>query len=403
MNLAIKKLSVISGLCLVWLVPTTARALSIGAVYDTSITNHPQASTIIATIDAAIARYPSRISDPVTVTITFQRVYTGLAASSSISRRVTYSSYLAALRAHANSSDDAIALGHLPDGPANPVTGTDSVFIKYPLARALGLATGPQQIDFAVLPGEPNDQRTQMTESEVLRRRQLDTQALLAQSVSPQAASDGIVSLNLSSMNLTQSPPPAGKFSLLSAACHEIDEVLASASVLNNLSNGAPAPTGHVQGEDLFRYDKFGNRSLTTSGTDSSYFSLDGVTRLVRFNQTQGGDFSDWWSPSPGAVPARVQDAFGTPGVEPAMNVEWQMLDVLGYSNGPAGVWVDFAWGGAQTGAFATPYSTLAQAISAVPVGGTIFIKGYRSSGERPTITKAMTLATVGGPATIAP
>ena len=65
-------------------------------------------------------------------------------------------------------------------------------------------------------------------------------------------------------------------------------------------------------------------------------------------------------------------------------------------------VWVDFNYAGIfQFGTFANPYSTLAQGISAVAVGGTIAIKGNGSSSETPTITKAMTIVAVGGTATI--
>ena len=49
-----------------------------------------------------------------------------------------------------------------------------------------------------------------------------------------------------------------------------------------------------------------------------------------RFNQTQGGDFSDWYSP--GGQTPQVQDAVGTQGAQPTLNVELTRLDVLGYT-----------------------------------------------------------------------
>lgn len=67
-------------------------------------------------------------------------------------------------------------------------------------------------------------------------------------------------------------------------------------------------------------------------------------------------------------------------------------------------VWVDFSWAGAQSGTFNFPYRTLAQAIAVVPSGGTIFMKGPRSSSETfaaPPISKPMTLVAIGGPVTI--
>lgn len=386
--------------------PQTAAALTITAVYDTSITNHPQAATIQATINAAIAQYQAKITDPIAVTIVFVRSYTGLAGSSSVLGKVTYSQFISALRNHAASTDDGTALGHLPDGPTNPVTPNDSILARVTVLRAFGLASSPSEPDaplaLSVMQGDPGDRRTtfdpQAMRGELLRLARVGQAAV----TSPQAAPDGTVNFNLGTMNLSTNPTPAGQYSLFAAARHEIDEVLGSGSVLNNLSNGAAVPTGPAQPEDLFRYNKFGNRSLTTSATDSSYLSLDGTTRLVRFNQTQGGDFSDWYSPAPVPSP-HVQDAFGTQGVDPAMDVEWQMLDAIGWSQGPIGVWVDFAYGGFQNGAYVTPYSTLGQGAAAVADGSTVFLKGNRSSGELLTITRPMTLASVGGVVTIGP
>lgn len=54
-------------------------------------------------------------------------------------------------------------------------------------------------------------------------------------------------------------------------------------SALNGLAQNAAAPTGAVWGEDLFRYDQFGNRSLNTTLASPAYFSLDGTTDLALF------------------------------------------------------------------------------------------------------------------------
>lgn len=64
-------------------------------------------------------------------------------------------------------------------------------------------------------------------------------------------------------------------------------------------------------------------------------------------------------------------------------------------------VWVDFNTPvHPGNGTYATPFYTLALGISAVPTGGTIFIKPG-SSTETPTVTKAMTLMSIGGAATV--
>jgi hypothetical protein len=68
-------------------------------------------------------------------------------------------------------------------------------------------------------------------------------------------------------------------------------------------------------------------------------------------------------------------------------------------------VWVDFNYtGGTQNGTHQYPYKTLAQGVSAVASGGTIFVNGSVQpsiSSETPTLTKAMTIVSVGGSSTI--
>jgi hypothetical protein len=130
-------------------------------------------------------------------------------------------------------------------------------------------------------------------------------------------------------MNLTRTSINPSRYDLFAVAAHEIDEVLGLDSTLDNLANDAPAPTGDVGMMDLFRYDPNGNRSFNTTNTTQAWFSLDGQNLFVRFNQDQGGDFHDWYSPG-GQMP-RIQDAFGTPGATPNPTVELIGLDVIGY------------------------------------------------------------------------
>ncbi len=86
--------------------------------------------------------------------------------------------------------------------------------------------------------------------------------------------------------------------------------------------------------EDLFRYDQHGARTLDTNINTQAFFSIDGgTTDLARFNQTAGGDFSDWFSTGPHTP--QVQDAFGTPGAQPNLGVELTGLDVIGYDAAP--------------------------------------------------------------------
>ena len=259
--------------------------------FDSTITSDPQAATIEATIDAAIAVYQSNFSDPITVNITFQKISGGLGQSTGVYyQQLSYSSYRAALVAHATTADDATALAHLPAGPNNPVTGDPSVNLKLALARALGFSADPP-------PGQP----------------------------------DGTVGLNLAIMNLSGASTDPSKFSLFATVSHEIDEVLGFSSALNGLANGDPAPTGAVFPEDLFRYDQTGARSFTTDASAPSYFSLDGTTDLARYNQTQGGDFHDWYSFFGGQT-LQVQDAYSPPGSSPVLGVELRVLDAIGFT-----------------------------------------------------------------------
>ncbi len=382
--------------------PGRASAFAIAATYDTSITNHPQAAKIIATIWTAIAQYQARILDPVTVNITFRRMYAGLGASNTRYFTYLYPTYLSALRSGASSLDDAVALSHLPPGPANGING-DSIRVVNSLAHKFNLATPQQEPRYAVsvmLP-DPNDPVS----------RRFDRASVLRAAVAPavpaatEAVDDGTISLNLDLMNLTTGPTPAGQYGLLMVVSHEIDEVLGSGSMLTGVANGDPAPTNTIRPQDLFRYDANGARSFTTSNStpDSACFSLDGVHLLVRYNQRADGDASDWWSNGNlGALVPRVQDAFGTRGVDPPLGVEWTVLDAVGWRLAPLATWVDFnGTNPVQAGLYAFPYHTLAGGVGGTPTGGLMLIKGNGSSAEKPTLTTPMTLTTVEGPVTI--
>jgi len=122
----------------------------------------------------------------------------------------------------------------------------------------------------------------------------------------------------------------------LHRGCIPTKALLHTAAVLDEIKESAALgiqvaePTlDLVKAQDLYRYDPRGNRHLNTTAADTAYFSIDGLNQLMRYNQNATGDFSDWWSPS-GHPNPHVQDAFATPAVIPAMDVEWVVLDVLG-------------------------------------------------------------------------
>ncbi|MGA2542364.1 MAG: NF038122 family metalloprotease [Verrucomicrobiota bacterium] len=260
---------------------TPARALIIIPVWDSSITNDPNAATIQGTINMAIQFYEARFADPITVSITFQKESIGLGTSFSFFAAIPYTQFLANLQRDATTTNDAIALAHLPPGPNNPVTGDANIKVKTANLKALGI-TGYE----------------------------------------PPNGIDGAISLNTSIMNLTRANINPDYYDLLGVAEHEIDEVLGLGSDLAATNDPFP--------QDLFRYSSTGARTFTTDG-DDAWFSLDGTNLLVRFNQQPDGDYGDWWSNDGQPHTPRVQDAFFTPGATPHPTVELIALDVQGY------------------------------------------------------------------------
>ena len=266
--------------------------LVINATFDSTITSDPNAATIEGTINSVIALYQASFSDPVTVAITFHETSSGLGSSSTYYNvGISYSSIHAKLVAGAITVNDTKALAHLPNTTANPANGSTTMELTLPNGRALGFSG----LDWNPSTGQP----------------------------------DGDIYLNTALMNLTRTSINPSKYDLFAVAAHEVDEVLGLSSALDNLNNGDPAPTGDVDSMDLFRYDQNGNRSFNTTLSSQAWFSLDGKTQLVRYNQDASGDFHDWYSP--GSQTPRIQDAFGTPGTTPNPTVELIGLDVIGY------------------------------------------------------------------------
>ena len=257
--------------------------------FDSTITSDPNSATIIAGINAVIARVEAAIANPITVNITYTEMTTGLGGSSTFIGTIPYGpaatagSYLNALTTmQILSANDNSAIASLPNQANNPVNGNSSVFLPTSLLRALGFAVG--------------------------------------------SGTDGTVFLNTSIMNLSRSGMQNPSFyDLQAVAAHETNEVLG----IGGTGSLLPTTSGAVGTLDLFRYSAPGVRSFTTSGT--SYFSINGgTTNLVNFNQAGGGsDYSDWAS---SATP-QVQDAFGTPGVDINIGAnELTALDVIGYN-----------------------------------------------------------------------
>jgi hypothetical protein len=260
--------------------------LIINPTFDLSITSDPNAAAIENAITTAIADIQSRFSDPITVNISFARMASGLGQNSTAFFNVPYATFLAALKADVRSGDDAAAVSLLSSVANNPVNGSPTINVKSANLRALGLGGT--------------------------------------------VAIDGTIGLN-TTITAPGSPGSTGSYNLVAVVQHEIDEVLGLGSSLPSVSFSTIFP------EDLYRYSPSGARTFTATDSRVSgqlaNFSIDGRTFLAEFdNQDDGGDFGDWQSsPRRPGIPARVQDAFMTPGASPVMAIELTALDAIGY------------------------------------------------------------------------
>ena len=130
--------------------PRLPAGLTINPIFDSTILSDPNAALIEATIYAAIADFQSKFSDPITVTINFKLMTTGLGQSSTYFGNSPYSTYLAALKADCERqvmiSRQSRFFRHLS---TNPVNGSSTINVTLPNLRAVGIAANPQ-------PGQPD-------------------------------------------------------------------------------------------------------------------------------------------------------------------------------------------------------------------------------------------------------
>lgn len=261
---------------------STAQAeFKIVPTYDSSINNLWNATQVKTVINDAIKFYQSKLTDNITVNITFQNMTSGLGQSQKPIYSIAYANYLTALTKDSTTANDTTALSHLPTTFLDPVTGQSQMFIAQANLKALGFKVG--------------------------------------------AGTDGIIGLNTSLMFTSTIGVNPGKYDMYAVIAHEVDEVLGLGSAVG---------FSRILPEDLFRYDANGARSFTASESAASYFSIDGTLKRARFNQTAGGDYGDWYSIV--AHTPQVQDAFATPGIiiKRTMTNELLALDVIGFNVG---------------------------------------------------------------------
>ena len=279
----------LSGLAAFGLTASTF-GLTIVPTFDSSITNSPNASAMIAAINRAIQVFQTNIVDNQTVYINYVSDSTvGLGQSSTWGNTYLYSDYLTALRNKATSANDTNGLHKLTNNNVDPLVGSSQIYMNLPLAVLMGLDSGTGPDGF-----------------------------------------DATIYLNTSIMNFTRPPGNHSKYDMQQVTEHEMDEVLGTPSNLPDTTMVSPI--------DLFRYTTNLVRTYTTSG-DNSYFSVDGTNLLARFNMDSGGDYADWYSVSvnwapPGQTPhPQVQDAFTPPNTALDLGTnELAMLDVIGWT-----------------------------------------------------------------------
>jgi Bacterial Ig domain len=301
--------------------------LIINPTWDSTILSDPNAAAIMNTISNAILVYQTKFSDNVTVNITFAEMGSGLGMSQTAYNTIFYSDFYNGLVADGKTANDLIALAHIPsNGGISPVDNNSYMNVTTANQRAIGIPFNPGM--------------------------------------------DGTIYVNMALINIDRISINASKYDLMAVVSHEIDEVLGTSSSLS--SDGADF---FSRPADLFRYTSAGARTYNTASPptfDDAWFSIDGTTRLVQFNQEAGADYGDWKSKPPFVHTPRVQDAYGTPGVQGAVNlgVELTFLDVIGWdlvipAPAPAiqrvfrsGNTINFSWGSAVGHGYQVQYKT---------------------------------------------
>lgn len=237
------------------------------------------------------AIYAALFSDPITVTINFNFGSIGSNAAQNSPNLFTYttdnqSAYTDirnALQADQTTYIDQVALSHLPASePA--VFGTRLPVFSSAEAKALGV--GGTSVDGTI------------------------------------TFSSSLYSSNLYYFR-GNGTITASQYDFWAVLMHETDEELGSFSFV-----GQP---GYYSVSDLFRYDSAG-RSFTTSATDQAFFSVDGTTPIVYYNQSGTGDYGDYVSGCPSNP--HVQDWAACPGhIVNLSTAEISLLDAIGYDS----------------------------------------------------------------------
>lgn len=303
--------------CAVPFMPSHAHALVIIPTFDSSITGGASVTGMVnnnaveGAIVAAINNIQSLYSNPGTVGIVFNQASGSfLGQSQTADYALTYSNYTTLLATDSaqnpNNLTLATAVAHLSSGN-KPGSGGSVILSSADARVALGVfgATGCFNNSGAFVSscGQTND---------------------------------GVITLSSSYAFNYGTTPVAGQYTAIATVEHEINEILGGGgqgTVLNEIAAGFTAYNNDVGPLDLYRYASTGVSSFTTSGSATSYFSVDGgVTDIVGFNQNSNGDYGDFVTCND------IQSAFSCTGNGPFYSVtspEFKMLQSVGYNGVP--------------------------------------------------------------------
>ncbi len=299
---------------------TSAQALNIIPVYDSSITSLSNATAIEAAFQNVANQFNASFASPVTVKIgvSWGKVASQTLGTGNISASVSplrapyaYSDIVAAFAATAAANpNDPYLASVMQTLPAKSPAGALSFDLPYAQAQALGLLSATIPLN------------------------------------SGYVGFSSTVNWDLSSANGVS----AGMFDFQGLAAHEISEVLGR---VTGLQKATPAFATLF---DALRYAAPGVSSFSYSAP--AYFSIDGgVTNLGAFNYSGTGDRSDW-----NAIAGDAQSAVLKTGTALSLSTSDMIaLDVLGW-----GAWTPLI-SGSKIGAMVSADDPTLVSFGAVP------------------------------------